>query len=143
MFKIFVLLILVQVASSLFFPSVSPSGGCGCGCAPPPPPCGCGGRKKREVGHVRGHLTHLKGDSSHEMNNQCNSQELSEVILKHLSKDHLKQSRDAIYKELDAAYPENMFTVICMANATASFQADAAHYCLEGNENGHCYVFGF
>lgn len=42
--------------------------------------CGCGGRKKREIGHVKGHLAHR--DNDQEWNNQCNSLEFSDVIVK-------------------------------------------------------------
>ncbi|CAO4375802.1 unnamed protein product [Caenorhabditis nigoni] len=154
MLKLLILLSLCHVAFSLFFPSVSPAGGgCGCGCgggggggccAPPPPPpvCGgcCGGRKKREIGHVKGHMVHR---DDQEWSNQCNSQEFSEVILKHIEMSSLKSSREAIYKELDAAYPDSMFTVFCLKNSTSSYQADAKRYCMEKSKDRMCYVFEF
>lgn len=102
--------------------------------------CGCGGRKKREIGHVKGHMVHRDDE---EWNNQCNSQEFSEVIVKHLEMPALKDSRDAIYKELDAAYPDSLFTVFCTKNSTASYQADAKRYCMEVREGRSCYVFEF
>uniref|UniRef100_A0A8R1DLT6 Ground-like domain-containing protein n=2 Tax=Caenorhabditis japonica TaxID=281687 RepID=A0A8R1DLT6_CAEJA len=156
--KLLLFLSLSHVAIALFFPSVTPSGGgCGCGCgggggggcgccSPPPPPpvccggCGCGGRKKRDTGHVKGHMMHRDVE---EWNNQCNSKEFSEVIVKHLQMPTLRQSRDAIYKELDAGYPDSMFTVVCTQNSSASYQADAKRYCMEATEGRSCYVFEF
>ncbi|EFO94767.1 CRE-GRL-19 protein [Caenorhabditis remanei] len=142
--KLLLLLSLCHMASSLFFPTVTPSGGgCGCGCGPPPPVCGgcgCGGRKKREIGHVKGHMVHR---DDQEWNNQCNSQEFSEVILKHLEMSSLKSSREAIHKELDAAYPDSLFTVFCLKNSTASYQADSSRYCMEKTKDRSCYVFEF
>ncbi|CAL2042207.1 unnamed protein product [Caenorhabditis brenneri] len=149
--KALIFLSLCHVAFSLFFPRVTPNDGCGCGCggggggccAPPPPMCGgcgCGGRKKREIGHVKGHMVHR---DDQEWNSQCNSQEFSEVIMKHLGMSSLKTSREAIYKELDAAYPDSMFTVFCLKNSTASYQADSKRYCMEKSDDRSCYVFEF
>uniref|UniRef100_A0A1I7TPT1 Ground-like domain-containing protein n=1 Tax=Caenorhabditis tropicalis TaxID=1561998 RepID=A0A1I7TPT1_9PELO len=78
-----------------------------------------------------------------EWNNQCNSQEFSEVILKHLEMMSLKSSRESIYKELDAAYPDSLFTVFCLKNSTASYQADSRRYCMEKTDDRSCYVFEF
>ncbi|CAB3409637.1 unnamed protein product [Caenorhabditis bovis] len=146
LYKFLVLSALIHITSQFLFPTVTPNNGCCCGGPPPPPPpscgcgSGCGGRKKREVGHVRGHITHENHD---EINNQCNSREFSDVILKNLGRSSLKSTRDAIYKELDQLYPENVFSVVCVASGVASFQADASRYCMEGKGNQTCYVFEF
>ncbi|CCD73170.1 Ground-like domain-containing protein [Caenorhabditis elegans] len=154
--KLLLFLSICHVAFAFFFPRVTPNDGCGCGCggggggggccAPPPPPpvcggCGCGGRKKREIGHVKGHLAHR--DNDQEWNNQCNSLEFSDVIVKHLRTKSLSTSRDFIYKELDTAFPDSMFTVFCLQNSTVSYQADAKRYCMEKTADRSCYVFEF
>ncbi|CAI4231805.1 unnamed protein product [Auanema sp. JU1783] len=152
----FVALISLSLIEALFFPSSGGGGDCCCQqqqscCAPPPPPScgcgcgggggcggGCGGRKKREIGHVRGHVTMLEhGDT---LNGQCNSLEISEVIKKHLNGTSAMAVKSAIYEELSSIYPDDAFTVLCV-DGTVTYQADSHKYCVEGNRAHNCYVF--
>ncbi|WKY06310.1 hypothetical protein Q1695_006479 [Nippostrongylus brasiliensis] len=125
-----------------------------CCCPPPPMPCCCGGgggggcgggcggggfgRKKREIGHVRGRVEKQQGvasDSGH-----CNSVEISELMRKHMNNTSPFAAKSAIYQDLAALYPDQSFTVMCV-DGVVSYQADSERFCIEGNLNHNCYVF--
>lgn len=82
-------------------------------------------RKKREIGetgYVRGSVAGTQKDG--QLESQCNSLELSELIKKHVDASTAASAKTAIYHELDTLYPDENFTVLCV-DGSVSYQADS------------------